>query len=190
MSAGPVKIRFRFRPWAETIKTKFPLQGEKKKSARRSVGGRIEKRSEGVQSKVSIRRRLNHILRRGKSGSSVAAEPSENVAEHDTDSGSEKEDVAGVSEEPARAEGDEEEADQADGGALSLSDLESDQLSPFVTRNAGSTPKVSLHFGTIVNLALDVMSIFATNYCIDFHLAITPANNMYNTKYQAPVGTC
>ena len=40
----------------------------------------------------------------------------------------------------------EEEEEEGDGGALSLTDLESEQLSPFVTRHAGSTPKVPYLF--------------------------------------------
>ena len=114
------------------------------------MSGRVEKRSEIRQTKVSLRRRLNHLLRKSKSASSVGPDTS-NTSEAVDTTNNNLEDVIKC-EFPvleANADQDQEENEEEDGGALSLADLESDQLSPFVTRRAGSTPKV-LYF-TILN---------------------------------------
>ena len=107
------------------------------------MSGRVEKTSEIRQTKVSLRRRLNHLLRKSKSASSVGPDPSNTSETADTTNNN--------SEHVTKCEfpdleinvANREENEEEDGGALSLADLESDQLSPFVTRRAGSTPKVS-----------------------------------------------
>ena len=130
----------------------------KRRPGRRSVGGRIEKRSEVRQTKVSLRRRLNHLLRKTKSGSSVGPE-SLNTSETEVtanDDNSELEKKCSSPSLECNVENHREEHEEEDGGALSLADLESDQLSPFVTRHAGSTPKVmcysciSIKFGFVL----------------------------------------
>ena len=113
------------------------------------MSGRVEKRSEIRQTKVSLRRRLNHLLRKSKSSSSVGPDTANTSEPADTTNNNlahvAKCDFRNLEINVANQEENEEE----DGGALSLADLESDQLSPFVTRRAGSTPKV-LYF-TILN---------------------------------------
>ena len=96
---------------------------------------------------MSLRRRLNHLLRRTKSASSVGPEvldTSETVHEEGDKLETVDDNVVDVYELGTSIV--EEEEEEGDGGALSLADLESEQLSPFVTRHAGSTPKVPYLF--------------------------------------------
>ncbi len=101
-----------------------------KKSSRSSLNGRVEKRTDPKQSKVSLKKKLNHLLRKRKDGLAESQDPSTSS----TESEEQPEDVDDANQSVEEGE---------DGGALSLADLESDATSPFVTRHAGSTPKVA-----------------------------------------------
>ena len=102
----------------------------------------MEKRSEARHVKIALQRKLNHLFRKTKRSSTDSAP---DAAEDPLTPAEDKETEKDQEPEVKSAQNcSEKEEEDVDSGALSLADLTSEETSPFVTRHAGSTPKVRI----------------------------------------------